>query len=98
MSNISSQIAASVSQAMLQQSQTARKRDAISNTDREHARKLRELIEKHVEQVEDSQQTDPVLGIDPHREHADHQPKRHDHREAPQPPEPSGDHTIDIEA
>ena len=59
MSSLPTGIAGSVSQAALQQSQTARAADAARNKDEEHAARLRKLMEKHVHEVEDSEQTDP---------------------------------------
>jgi len=59
MSNMPANIAASAAQAALQQNQIARQRDAVSNADRRHAQKLRELLEKHINEVEDAEQVDP---------------------------------------
>ncbi len=58
MSSISSHIAASVSQGLVQQGQVARKKDAVENRDQLAAEKLREEYEKHVRAVEDSAQID----------------------------------------
>lgn len=59
MSSVPSGIAGSVSQAALQQSQAARAADAARNKDEQEAARLRKLMEKHVSEVEDSEQTDP---------------------------------------
>jgi hypothetical protein len=59
MSSVPSGIAGSVSQAALQQSQAARAADAARNKDEQEAARLRKLLEKHVNEVEDSEQTDP---------------------------------------
>jgi len=75
MSSLPTGIAGSVSQAALQQSQTARAADAARRKDDEHAARLRKLLEKHVEAVEDSEQVDPKqLRIKEH--HADDQQGR----------------------
>ncbi len=101
MSNIPANIAASVSQAMVQQHQVARQRDAVSNADREHARKLRELLEKHVHEVEDSEEVDPNrLRVDPeHRENGQGRARHHHHQQDDDTPQSdSGGGHIDIEA
>jgi len=59
MSSLPTGIAGSVSQAALQQSQTARSADAARRKDEEHAARLRKLMEKHVAEVEDIEQVDP---------------------------------------
>lgn len=58
MSSISSQIAASAAQGLVQQADVARKKDAVKKHDEEQAQKLRDLFEQHVHAVEDSAQTD----------------------------------------
>ncbi|NBB81808.1 MAG: hypothetical protein GVY28_00210 [Alphaproteobacteria bacterium] len=102
MSNIPAHIAASAAQAALQQNQIAHQRDAVSNADRRHAQKLRELLEKHIHEVEDAEAVDPNrLRIDP--EQRENGQGRSGHRH-PQDAEPSQSPTadeaghIDIEA
>lgn len=58
MSSISSQIAASAAQSLVQQANVARKKDAVQRTDEQHAQELRDLFEQHVYAVENSAQTD----------------------------------------
>lgn len=58
MSSIPNAISASVAQAALQQSQTSRTKDAQANRDAERSRKMRQMLEKHVTEVEDPSQAD----------------------------------------
>ncbi len=58
MSSINSSIAGSVNQAQLQQAQVAQSQDAKKNRDAERTRKMKELLEKHTHEVEDSTAAD----------------------------------------
>jgi len=58
MSGIGPGIAGSISQALVQQSQIARKADAARNRDQQQAQKLRDMVYKHVHEVEDSAEAD----------------------------------------
>ncbi len=99
MSNISSQIAAGVSQALVQQGQAARQRDAVSNADRRHAQKLRDLLEQHVHEVEDTEKAEPDrLYVDPEQRESSQQRSRRRRPETPASATPDEGGHIDIEA
>lgn len=54
MSNIPNAIAGSLNQAALQQGQVSRANDAAQNDKAERTRKMKEMLEKHTSEVEDS--------------------------------------------
>lgn len=83
MSSISSNIAASVTQGLVQQSQAARKDDLVKNHDQFKAEELRELFEQHVHAVESSKETDE------HRQRV--HVEQHDQQSAEQPVHPDVD-------
>lgn len=58
MSSIHTNIAASATQAALQQSQVAKARDASKHQQELASQKLKELLEEHLESVEDSTEAD----------------------------------------
>jgi len=93
-------IAASVSQALVQQKQVARAQDADKNLKQELARRLREQAEQHARSVEDPTETTDqsmrVQGEQPHDEQNDR--KRRDPRhDSDATPEQAGPH-VDVEA
>ena len=82
MSSMSSGIAASASQSALQQSQAARASDAVRNRDEAQADRLRKLLEKHVNEVEDAEQADPKqLPVNEHHPDDEQGRKRREQRD-----------------
>lgn len=78
MSSIGPGIAGSVAQAAAQQSDVARARDKVKQQDAREAQRLRDLLEKHVHEVEDSEQAedDPLRVKDEQSHGQPRQPHR----------------------
>ena len=67
-----SPIASSVAQGVLQQSQASKSSDAQRNEAARHSQRMRELLQKHIESVEDSYETtDDQMQVKEHREGGD---------------------------
>ena len=104
MSSIGPGIAGSVSQAMLQQSQVAKARDAVRNRDDRQAQRLRDELEKHIESVEDSAEIDSEhVRVNPDQREEDQRDRKRqaqkEYQQQQQSPEDENDAThIDIEA
>lgn len=100
MSNIGPGIAGSVSQAAVQQSQIARQRDAVRNQDARRAEKMRELLEKHTHEVEDSAEADSnrVPVHEEQRGDPGRQRRKREAHELTTDPDPPAGEGLDVEA
>lgn len=92
MSSVPNPIAGSLTQAAIQQSQVARQRDSVRNRDERNADRMRELLEKKLNSIEDSDLTsDDRMTVREDESNAQHpggrapQEEEH-HDEAPTPP------------
>lgn len=81
MSTIGSGIAASAAQALVQTNQSAKAADATRNRDQALAKKMRDLLEQHTHEVENSTETDSSKARI-HEEERDHTGRRRRHHEA----------------
>ncbi|MFA7236456.1 MAG: hypothetical protein WC058_06300 [Phycisphaeraceae bacterium] len=80
MSTIGSGIAASAAQALVQTNQSAKSADATRNRDQALAGKMRDLLDQHTHEVENSTETDSSKARI-HEEERDHTGRRRRHHE-----------------
>ncbi|MHB1156830.1 MAG: hypothetical protein ACYC26_08325 [Phycisphaerales bacterium] len=96
MSTIGSGIAASAAQALVQTNQSAKGADATRNRDQALAKKMRDLLDQHTHEVENSTETDGSKARI-HEEERDHTGRRRRHHQAEDYFEPSNEQSAEAE-